>query len=167
MNKSHQKLDVILENKVVYKLKFSKNVNNKKCDPKIILFNEWKLERFGLTCLHRKLTLKVRILSFLTTFTQLTCNLKNFLRGWLLVLGLKEGLVKCATVCVKSGVMLMKLQQPKKDNMAFASKTLIKPLSCPYFKVPTQSRSQWIEIITGRVFLSLYWIQQVCKSAQV
>ena len=100
-------------------------------------------------------------------FLQVCCNLKNFLRGWLLVLGLKEGLVKCATVCVKSGVMLMKLQQPKKDNMAFASKTLIKPLSCPYFKVPTQSRSQWIEIITGRVFLSLYWIQQVCKSAQV
>ena len=55
---------------------------------------------------HRKLTLTVRILQFLLTFTQLTTRLKNFLRGWLLVLGLKEGLVECATVCIKSEVML-------------------------------------------------------------
>ena len=54
----------------------------------------------------RKLTLKVRILPFLTTFAQLSTRLKNFLRGWLLVLGLKEGLVECATVCVKSAVIL-------------------------------------------------------------
>ena len=40
------------------------------------------------------------------TFTQLTTRLKNFLRGWLLVLSLKEGLVECATVYVKSEVML-------------------------------------------------------------
>ena len=33
-------------------------------------------------------------------------KLKNFLRGWLLVLGPNEGLVKCATVCVKSEVIL-------------------------------------------------------------
>jgi hypothetical protein len=52
------------------------------------------------------LTLKVRILPFLTTFTQLTARLKNFIRSWLLVLGLKEGLVECATVCVKSEVIL-------------------------------------------------------------
>ena len=39
---------------------------------------------------------------FLTTFTQLTARLQNFFRGWLLVLGL----VKCATVCVKSEVIL-------------------------------------------------------------
>ena len=50
--------------------------------------------------------LKVRILPFLTTFTQLTARLKNFLSGWLLILGLKEGLVECATVCVKSEVIL-------------------------------------------------------------
>ena len=43
---------------------------------------------------------------FLTTFTQLNARLKNFLRGWLLVLSLKEGLVECATVCVKSEVIL-------------------------------------------------------------
>jgi hypothetical protein len=42
----------------------------------------------------------------LKTFAQLSARLKNFLRGWLLVLGLKEGLVECATVCVKSVVIL-------------------------------------------------------------
>ena len=41
------------------------------------------------------------------TFTQVTARLKNFLVGWLLVLGLKEGLVECATVCLKSWVILM------------------------------------------------------------
>ena len=60
-----------------------------------------KLERFGYF-----LTLKVRILPFVTTFTQLTARLKNFLMGWLLVLSLKECLVECATVCVKSVVIL-------------------------------------------------------------
>ena len=39
---------------------------------------------------------------FLTTFTQLNARLKNFLNGWLLVLGLKKFLVECATSCVKS-----------------------------------------------------------------
>ena len=44
----------------------------------------------------------------MTTFAQLSARqgLKNFLRGWLLVLDLKEGLVECATVCVKSMVIL-------------------------------------------------------------
>ena len=51
--------------------------------------------------------MKVRILPFLTTFAQLSARLKNFLRGWLLVLGIKEGLVECATVCVKSVVILL------------------------------------------------------------
>ena len=52
------------------------------------------------------MTLKVRILPFLTTFAQLSARLKNFLGGWLLVLGIKEGLVEYATVCVKSVVIL-------------------------------------------------------------
>jgi hypothetical protein len=43
----------------------------------------------------------------LTTFTQLTARLKNFLRGWLLLLGLKECLVECATMCIKSEVILI------------------------------------------------------------
>ena len=41
------------------------------------------------------------------TFIQLTARLKNFLRGWLLALGIKEGMVECATLCVRSEVMLM------------------------------------------------------------
>ena len=43
-------------------------------------------------------TSKVRILHILKTFTQVISRLKNFLVGWLLILGLKEGLVECATV---------------------------------------------------------------------
>ena len=45
------------------------------------------------------------------TFTQLTTRLKNFLRGWLLVLGLKEGLLECAAVCVKSEVILFLIEE--------------------------------------------------------
>ena len=40
------------------------------------------------------------------TFTQLNTRLKNFLMDWLLVLGLEEGLVECATLCAKSWVIL-------------------------------------------------------------
>ena len=90
-------------------MKFSKNVNNKKCAPKIIFFNEKKNYEDSHNFWHRKLTLKVRILSFLTTFTQLTARRINFYRGWLFIFGLKEGLVECATLCVKSEVILTKL----------------------------------------------------------
>jgi hypothetical protein len=38
LHMSRQRLEVILENKVPKKLKFSKNANNKKCAPKMILF---------------------------------------------------------------------------------------------------------------------------------
>ena len=48
MSKSGQKLDDILENKVVEKLKFSKNVNNKKCAPKIIFFNEKNIRKIRI-----------------------------------------------------------------------------------------------------------------------
>ena len=40
-----QKLDTILENKVVIKLKFSKNDNNKKHFSKLIFFNEKKIQK--------------------------------------------------------------------------------------------------------------------------
>ena len=42
----------------------------------------------------------------MTTSTQLNARLKNFLRGWLLALGLKECLIECATLCIKSEVIL-------------------------------------------------------------
>ena len=38
------------KNKVIQKLMLSKNVNNKKCAPKIVFFNE-KIERFGCSLL--------------------------------------------------------------------------------------------------------------------
>ena len=55
------------------------------------------------------MTLKDKMLPFLTTFTQLAERLKNFFRGWLLILDLKEGLVECAPVCVKSEVILINI----------------------------------------------------------
>ena len=39
---------MILVNKVLLKLKFSKNVNNKKCAPKLIFFNEKKLRKIQI-----------------------------------------------------------------------------------------------------------------------
>jgi hypothetical protein len=60
------------------------------------------------------LILKVRILPFLTTFAQLTAIFKNFLAGWLFVLGIKEGLVECTTVWVKSVVILSNMLAEKK-----------------------------------------------------
>ena len=56
------------------------------------------------------MTLKVRYLPFLTTFTQLTARLKNFLFNRLVVSlepRVEEGLVECATLCVKSEVILL------------------------------------------------------------
>ena len=82
-----KKLDVILGNKVVQKLKFSKNVNYKKCVPKIIFFNEFFFRKIQI-------------------FFDVENWLWNFLGGLLLVLGIKEGFVECATVCVKSVVIL-------------------------------------------------------------
>ena len=63
--------NVILGNKVVNKLKFSTNVNNERCTPKIVFFNENFFQKDSNNFLHKKLTLKVRILQFLTTFTLL------------------------------------------------------------------------------------------------
>ena len=75
--------------------------NNKICSTNDILQG-----KISFSFWHRKLTLKVRILHILTTFTQVTAGLKNCIMCWLLFLGLKEGLVKCATVCIKSWVIL-------------------------------------------------------------
>ena len=40
-----QKLDIILESKVIQKLMLSKNDSNKKCAPKLIFFNEKTIEK--------------------------------------------------------------------------------------------------------------------------
>ena len=85
--------------------------------------------------------MKVRILPFLTTFTQLTARLKNFLRGWLLVLSLKEGLVECATVCVKSEVILMCTLQSRTgpvqgQNRVFPVKFSTQGKTCFHYREP-------------------------------
>ena len=56
---SRQKLGSFLENKVLPKLKFSKNANNKKCAPKMIFLNE-NNQKDSDKFRHRKSTLKVR-----------------------------------------------------------------------------------------------------------
>ena len=63
-----------------------------------------------------------RFLPFLTTFTQLTARLNNFVRGWLLVLSLKEDLVECATVCVKSEVLLANIWGEGRASKGVAKK---------------------------------------------
>ena len=60
-----QKLSTILENKVVQKLKFSKNDNNEKPFSKLIFFNKKKLGK-AMDFWRRKLTLKVKFRHFLT-----------------------------------------------------------------------------------------------------
>ena len=55
---SRQKLGSFLENKVLQKLKFSKNANNKKCAPKMIFLNE-NNQKDSDNFRHQKLTLKV------------------------------------------------------------------------------------------------------------
>ena len=73
-----QKLGMILENKVVQKLKLEKNLFYKKWSPKLIFLNEFFFEKIRLTFWHWKLTLKVRFWHFLTN-----CNSsKDFLKQY-------------------------------------------------------------------------------------
>ena len=99
-------------------MKLSRNVNNKKRASKMIFFNVKVFRKIRSIF---DVDLNVRILQFLTTFTQLTERLKM---GWLLVLGLKESLVECATVCVKSEVILIlqycSTNRMKSDGLHFS-----------------------------------------------
>jgi hypothetical protein len=45
---SWQKLEIILENKGIQKLMLSKKVNNKKCAPRFIFFNEKKIRKIKM-----------------------------------------------------------------------------------------------------------------------
>ena len=49
-------------------MKFSKNINNKEHAPKLIFFNEKKIEKDSVNFWHRKLTLKVRNWHFSITW---------------------------------------------------------------------------------------------------
>ena len=55
-----------LSNKVILKLMSSKNINNKKCAPKLVFFNEKKIEEDFDDFWRRKLTWKVKFWHFLT-----------------------------------------------------------------------------------------------------
>ena len=55
-------------NKVVEKLMLSKSVNNKKCAPKLVFFNEKKIEKDSDDFWHRKFTLKVQFSHFATSW---------------------------------------------------------------------------------------------------
>ena len=61
----HQKLGIILENKVVQKLMLEKNVLYKKWSPKLILLNEFFFWKNSIDFWHRKMTLKIEFLQFL------------------------------------------------------------------------------------------------------
>ena len=81
------KLDVIFENKVVSKLKFSKNVNKKKCALKIIFFNKKVfLERFG-SFLKLKIDFESQNFAIPDNFYSTDRKIKNFFKG--LVIGFR------------------------------------------------------------------------------
>ena len=79
-------MGIILENKVIQNSKLWKNFINEKCSPKLIFFNEQKLERDSNDFWHRKFTLKVQNWHFLTNFLQMeTQNLVvSFDYSWFL-----------------------------------------------------------------------------------
>ena len=77
-----QKLDIISVSKMIWKLMLSKNVNNKKHAPKLIFFNEKKIEKDSDNFWRRKLTLKVRNWQFLITWFRAGVDLpKKFSYG--------------------------------------------------------------------------------------
>ena len=68
---------------------------------------------------------------------------KNFLRGWLLVLGLKECLVECATLCVKSEyILIMSIL----DSTLLSSLVALASTKLRYLTVQEQS------IVVARIF---------------
>ena len=80
-------------------MKLSKNVNNKKCAPNWYCSLKKIFRKFWLIFDLKKWLWK----SDFCNFWQLLCKCTHdliFLLGWLLALSIKEGPVKCATVCV-------------------------------------------------------------------
>ena len=67
----------------------------------------------------KKLTLKVRILLFSTTFTKVYTRPKKKLFGSSLAFTLKEGPVRCVRVCNKSWVILLYLPSTHDPGLGF------------------------------------------------
>ena len=63
---SFQKLGIIFRKQKDFKIDVI-NVNNKKCAPKLVFFNEKKIEKDSYDFRHRKLIMKVEFWHFLTT----------------------------------------------------------------------------------------------------
>ena len=82
------------------------------------------------------------------TFTQLNARLKNFLNSWLLVLGLKECLVECATSCAKSEVILLWLT----DSRMSASDTDLSVTNNVFF---LKASSKYFEMFKSTWFLEV------------
>ena len=106
----------------------------------------------------QKIDFESQNFAHLITFTQVTPRLKNFWVGWLLFLGLKEGLVECATVCVKSWVILTKVSKDYciivlfvcRSHLLLIFKTyLISDLIFRYIGLPTDGASEikWTKIM--------------------
>ena len=50
--------------------------------------------------------------------------------GWLLVLGLKECMVECATVCDKSAVVLLTVSTHEAKAVSYSTKLLSQAFAC-------------------------------------
>ena len=79
------------------------------------------------------------IQKFSTTFTDLTAIFEDSLMGWLLGLGLKEGLLECATVCVKSEVILIffkfqGFEVAEEENAAYKMSSFAEATAMGYLK---------------------------------
>ena len=108
--------------------------------------------------IYRKLTLKDRILPFLTTFAQLSARLKNFLGRWLLVLGIKEGLVKCATVCVKSVVILI---HSLNHSMSSSCGISTKEIWAAFFRQTFRAEVEWFLAASSTATVKVGFSQKV------
>ena len=100
LSKSCQKLDIILENRGVQKLKLTKYVNNKNCAPKMIFFNEKLfLERFG-SFLTWKINFESQNFAFFDHFYSTNCKTYKLFNGLIVGLGPIENPGRmCDSVC--------------------------------------------------------------------
>ena len=91
------------------------------------------------------------------TFIQVNARLKNFLMGWLLVLGLKECLVECATLFVKSEVMLTYVNVQQTPNPA---------AQLPSTEPPFDEHSEVVKHVPYIVLsdLAVHWLWGKSKS---
>ena len=97
-----------------------------------------------------------------------TARLKNFLRGWLLVLSLKKGLVECAKVSIKSEVILQFKYEFKKILISLPkNNTLGIYFSTHWGQNPSEDAFESCDCRNSRkmylIFLWLYWKLKVRK----